>query len=546
MFLSQVDARTNHYQFEHMTTTRPVLIVGAGPTGMTAAIELNRFGIPVRLIDKLLDPLTTSRAIGVQARTLELFELRGLADAMLEAGKKRIGASFYRHGTLIFRMEFSGIESRYSLYVISQAETERILRERLIRQGVAIEQGVTFIAFAQADRDGSLTATLRHSDGRLEEFEPSYLIDAEGAHSIIRSTLGIEFKGKSREQHYALGDLFIDGDLPETDVHLFSSEYGFLGLFPMGNRRFRIMASNPLSQNSKDPGPRLEELQKLYDMRSHVPAKLHDLGWTSWFRINSRMVNQLQANRIFLGGDTAHIHSPAGGQGMNTGIQDMINLGWKLALVIQGRASTTLLETYGEERLPVIRDVLANTERLTDVAWEGGDRSLYNPSTDLGAQFATRMSQISVNYTESPLSSNHANPGELRAGMRVPDISLMVWNKPHSAEQEPYRARMFSLLDPSRFTLLYVNVAVPETLHARVQAHLAPWRDLIEIYEISPVEAPVEHKHFTDKLGTSRSIFLVRPDSYIGYIGDENSVPQLAEYLAKWLTPGTVNMDDKH
>ena len=150
------------------------------------AIELNRFGIPVRLIDKLLEPITTSRAIGVQARTLELLEQRGLADAMLEAGNKDIAGGIYGHGKLLFRMEFSGIDSSYRyLLGISQAETERILRERLGRQGVVIQWGVTFVSFAQADRDGSLTATLRHSDGRLEEFEPSYLISAEGAHSII-------------------------------------------------------------------------------------------------------------------------------------------------------------------------------------------------------------------------------------------------------------------------------------------------------------------------------------------------------------------------
>jgi 2-polyprenyl-6-methoxyphenol hydroxylase-like FAD-dependent oxidoreductase len=465
-----------------------------------------------------------------------LLEQRGLADAMLETGNKDIAGSIYGHGKLLFRMEFSSIDSSYRyLLGISQAETERILRERLARQGVAIEWGVTFIAFAQAGRDGSLTATLRHSGGCVEEFEPSYLIGAEGAHSIIRCTLGMEFKGKSREENYALGDLFIDADLPETDFHIFFSEYGFLGLYPMGNRRFRMFASNPLSQNSKDPGPGLEELQKIYDMRSHIPAKLRDLDWSSWFRIDSRMVNQLEANHIFLGGDAAHIHSPAGAQGMNTGIQDMINLGWKLALVIQGRASTTLLETYGEERLPVIRDVLAKTEGLTDAAAEE-DRSLYIHmlSTDFGA---TQMSQINVNYTTSPLSANHANPGELRAGMRVPDISLMVRNKLHNAEQEPHSARMFSLLDPSKFTLLYVNVAVAGALHAGVEANLAPWRDLIESYQISPVEASVEHKHFTDKLGNSPSIILVRPDSYIGFIGDENSVPQLTEYLAKWLTP---------
>jgi hypothetical protein len=183
--------------------------------------------------------------------------------------------------------------------------------------------------------------------------------------------------------------------------------------------------------------------------------------------------------------------------------------------------------------------VLTNTERLTDAVGEE-DRSFYDQmvSTDLRTQSATRISQISLNYTESPLSANHANPGELRAGMRMPDISLTVRNKPHSAVQDSRNARMFSLLDPSKFTLLYVNVAVPAALHDGVDVNLAPWCDLIQIYQISAVETSVEHKHYTDKLGNSPSSILVRPDSYIGFIGDENSIPQLAKYLATWLTPG--------
>jgi 2-polyprenyl-6-methoxyphenol hydroxylase-like FAD-dependent oxidoreductase len=190
------------------------------------------------------------------------------------------------------------------------------------------------------------------------QVEALYLISAEGAHSTVRRSLRLEFQGKTLEENYALGDFYLDGDLADTNFHIFSSEHGFMGLFPMGKRRFRIIASNPLSQPSKDTEPPLEELQKIYDMRSHIPGRLRDVSWSSWFRINSHMINHLQQRRVFLSGDAAHIHSPAGAQGMNTGIQDMINLYWKLAMVTHGKASPKLLDTYGEDRIPVIRNAL--------------------------------------------------------------------------------------------------------------------------------------------------------------------------------------------
>ena len=160
-----------------------------------------------------------------------------------------------------------------------------------------------------------MVTILRHSDGSLENLSISYLISAGGAHSTVRETLGLHFEGKSLDEQYALGDFYIDGDLPDSDLHVFSSERGFLGMFPMGNKRYRLIASNPISKPSKDTEPSIGELQQLYDQRSPIPAKFHDMSWSSWFHINSRMIRQLRSGRIFLGGDSAHIHSPAGAQG---------------------------------------------------------------------------------------------------------------------------------------------------------------------------------------------------------------------------------------
>jgi 2-polyprenyl-6-methoxyphenol hydroxylase-like FAD-dependent oxidoreductase len=534
---------------------KPVLIVGAGPTGMTAAIELSRFGIPVRLVEKTPEPATTSRAVGVQARTLELFEQRGMVEKMLKVGNKAPGASIHGGGKRIFRLNYSHVDSNYGYTLfISQAETERILREQLAEQNVAIERSVEMIAFAQiaprsSGRPGSVTATLRHQDGSLEEVEASYMISAEGAHSTVRNTLGVEFHGKALEENYALGDFYVDGELVESDMHIFSSEHGFMGMFPMGNRRFRVIASNPLSEPSKDTKPELDELQKIYDMRSEIPAQFRDLQWSSWFRINSRMTERLQDGQAFLGGDSAHIHSPAGAQGMNTGIQDMIDLGWKLAMVLQGKAAKQLLETYDEDRMPVIHDVLEGTEGLTRLIGSENPtfRAVFAHVAPLlvGTEFVqnnstTRLSQIGLNYRDSSLSETHQHHGSLRAGDRLPDLDVMVLNKPRSAAQNPTPAKLFSLLDPSVFTLLYVNIADPASLHAQVQKQLEPWHNLIDGYQIaSPEQDSSQHKHFTDSFGSAPLLVLIRPDSYIGFMAGADSLPQLVTYLQKWLTPET-------
>ena len=545
-----------------MTTLeiKPVLIVGAGPTGMTAAIELSRFGIPVRLVEKMPEPATTSRAVGVQARTLELFEQRGMADKMLAAGNKAPGASIHSGGKRIVRLNYCHVDSNYGYTLfISQAETERILREQLAAQNVTIERSVEMIAFAQAEshgssgRPGSVSATLRHGDGSLEEVEASYLISAEGAHSKVRKTLGLDFHGKALQEQYALGDFYVDSDLTETDMHIFSSEYGFMGMFPMGDHRWRVIASNPLSETSKDTKPELNELQKIYDMRSEIPAKFRDLQWSSWFHINSRMTDQLQDEQTFLGGDSAHIHSPAGAQGMNTGIQDMIDLGWKLAMVMQGKATNQLLDTYGEDRLRVIHNVLEGTEGLTRLI--GSENPALRAAVSHIAPLLTRtefiqnkstttLSQIGLDYRQSSLSETHEHHGSLRAGDRLPDLDVTVLNKPH-AEPNPTPAKLFSLINPSMFTLLYVNIAAPESLHAQVQEQLEPWQDVINGYQIAP-PAPEssQHKHFTDNFGSAPILVLVRPDSYIGFTAGADSLPKLVTYLQKWFTPNNKQTAD--
>ena len=522
-------------------TLKPVLIVGAGPTGLTAAIELSRFGIPVRLIENKPQPETTSRAVGVQARTLELLEQRGLAKELVELGNPGLAGSIYGEGKRIFRIDFTHIDSKYNyMLFVSQADTEKILREALNRAGVTIERNLKLIAFGQPDRGAMLTAVLEHTDGSLEQFECAYLVDAEGAHSTARGTLGLDFEGKSLAEDYALGDLYIEGDLVDTDFHIFSSEHGFMGLFPMGKRRFRLIASNPVSKPSEDMAPSVEELQQIYNQRSHIPSKFRDMSWSSWFHINSRMIRRLQVGRVFLGGDSAHIHSPAGAQGMNTGMQDMINLSWKLAMVIKGQAKPELLDTYSSDRVPVIRDVLYKTETLTHAIgsentlfrsvfnhiapWVGSMKNVQQKSTE-------RMSQLALNYRESPLSDSTESGGNVRAGDRMPDLPVTVLHREGSTERSG-PAAIFGLLDPSRFTLFFSNIADQAKTHSEVQNAIGPWHSLIQGHQIAA--SPGEDT-FQKRFGTSPSIVLVRPDGYVAFTGTDKSVAKLASYCEKWL-----------
>jgi hypothetical protein len=271
------------------------------------------------------------------------------------------------------------------------------------------------------------------------------------------------------------------------------------------------------------------------------------MSWSSWFRINSRMINHLQQRRVFLGGDAAHIHSPAGAQGMNTGILDMINLCWKLAMVIHGKASPKLLDTYGEDRIPVIRNVLTKTERLTAAIGSENPvfRTIFNHVAPLvvGTEFvqeksAARMSQVALNYRESSLSETHGYHGSLRAGDRVPDMTLRVMNKAGGAEQAPPEVRLFSPVGP---------LPVHAVLRQRGRSGGTARRDSSEAGGLAglhrrlsdrAVESDaVESKHFASVFGSSPGMVLMRPDSYVGFMGEADSVPHLAAYLQKWFTP---------
>ena len=342
----------------------PVLIAGAGPTGLTAALELSRLGIGVRIVDRAPERSLTSRALGIQARTVELLRVRGVGDELVRLGNPARSTTLYSAGEKLASIELHRMPSEFNyVLLLAQSDTERLLTEQLNRQGVKIERGVELTAVTQ-HRDG-VSAVLRSGDGAEEMLDASYLIAADGSHSAIRMALGLPFTGKSLTHNYVLGDLHVAGDVPEDQLSIFLGRNGFLAVFPMGDGRFRFMATDPDGITGDTGDPTLEDIQRLYDRTVHLPARLYNLNWSSRFRINSRHMTTLRDGRVFFGGDAAHVHSPAGGQGMNAGIQDMVNLSWKLAMVLNGHARKDLLDTYQSDRLPVIRQLVRMTERAT-------------------------------------------------------------------------------------------------------------------------------------------------------------------------------------
>lgn len=339
-----------------------VLIVGAGPVGLTLACVLAQRGVIARVIDQKGGRVPESRATDVHARTLELLASLGLAEALIARGEQARGATFYAKGEVLARFETGALESPFPLILgVPQHVTEALLEERLEALGGRVEREVT-LERLEARADG-VVAGLRGPRGEAEAAEVAWLVGCDGANSAVRRLLGLSFEGVSYEEPFLLADLAVDWALPTDQLHLFFSPEGFFMVLPMpGEGQVRVFADEGAATGA---APTLEVFQAMASARVHVPARLHSPGWMSRFRVHRRMVERYRHGRIFLAGDAAHIHSPIGGQGMNMGVQDAFNLGWKLAAVEKGEAGEGLLDSYQAERHPIAASVLLKTHVAT-------------------------------------------------------------------------------------------------------------------------------------------------------------------------------------
>jgi 3-(3-hydroxy-phenyl)propionate hydroxylase len=497
-----------------------VLIVGAGPTGLALALSLATAGVAVRLIDSRPAPATTSRAIGIQARTLELLDLFGLGETLALRGLRARAGNVYARSHRLVHLELSRMQSRYPfILLLEQTETERILSEALLRKGVQIERAVELESFEQGD-DG-VDVLLARSGGASMKGRFAYMVGCDGAHSITRHALGIGFAGRTLRQKFMLADLDVEWRLPDDEFHIFTSVDGLAAIFPMrsGHRLIAETLKEPLAPAR---GPTLPQLQKVAAQRAGVELALSNLRWSSYFQVNSRLATRLREGRVFLAGDSAHIHSPAGAQGMNTGIQDALNLGWKLAFVLRGDAAPGLLETYETERYPVEEGVLRNTDLLTRMVSLRAKplrlaRDLIVPPlarTGLVQNLVrSTISQIRVSYRRGPAASLAG----LAAGDRMPDVDIEL-------EGGDWR-RLYSLLDGVHFKLLLVSRNDVRGLAANI-ATLLPKR----LVQLVCARAVLGHEEILGE-----RFCLIRPDAYVGVLGPVSRVMQVIDWLADHL-----------
>ncbi len=525
-----------------------VLVVGAGPVGLTMAACLSRHGVRCRIVDRLGEPTPHCRAIGVTPRTLEVWDDLGIARDMIDAGIWLTGMRSIIDGHPP-RDEFLDLSDLpYAQLGLPQNATERLLARHLERSGVAVERGVAFASLAQ--NDAEVAVDLDHPGGRSERARFRYVVGCDGAHSAVRRALAIAFEGEAYPMMFMLGDVRIGWDLPRGMAlrALRLNEGGppdmFIAIPLPAQGRYRVsMLAPPTAAAPHGPdhgvqselrGPELPEIQAAADDLLPGKPRLSDLRWSSLFRISMRLAERYRSGRVFIAGDAAHIHPPTGGQGMNTGIQDAYNLAWKLALALNEAAPAALLDSYEAERRPVGAEVVARTR----AASEAYGRERRDPPDRLAD------TQIRVSYRGSAWVSQEGAGFAATApaaGDRAPDAGGL------RRRNIGFPFRLFDILRGPEHVLV---AHLPDPASLAALAGLAAQTRLsgcLRVVAISPSAAPEEppgvalyrdaEGRFAAAYGRAEAAFLVRPDGHIGWRGGSWAEPGLLAYFDR-LFPG--------
>ena len=487
--------------------TDRVLIAGAGPVGLTMALERSRYRVPVRVIDKIAGPSDTSRAVAIWPRTLELLDRSGVTKDLIAVGNRVVTANIFAGKNQVGQIRLSDVVSPFPFALMTpQYETEGVLRRHLKTYGVE-PQFSTELADIEQDETG-VTATLRTADGTEATERFDWLVACDGSHSVVRHRLGLEFQGDTLGLDWTQGDFHLTGmPIPSSELAIFWHPEGALMFFPMAPDRYRIITSLGPSSDVEPVPLDLDAFQKVIDRRGPGGITLTGTVWTSAFRINERQVGAYRSGRIFLAGDAAHVHSPAGGQGMNTGMQDAINLAWKLALVSRRiSAAPELLDSYDAERRPVGAEVIRESGRLTKAATLEShalqDVRNFVAHWVLGLPVAQHaitgmITELAIGYPKSVLNGPSDDGG---AGTRIAPV----------AGEPPYGAT-----DAPRFSLRGSGEGATSLL--------LQFPTLLE----PQLRAPQEAGQLT----------LVRPDGYLAASVSEGEWREIAAYLAQFAAP---------
>jgi 2-polyprenyl-6-methoxyphenol hydroxylase-like FAD-dependent oxidoreductase len=497
--------------------TPQVLIVGAGPTGLTAASELTRHGVRVRIIERNTAPSIHSKALVVQPRTLEVFYAMGISDQVAAAAQPVFTMQAHLNGKDVPMIQFGEVDGPFPRpMMLRQSQTEHLLGARLAEQGVGVEWGTSLAEFTPGD-DG-VAVTL--STG--EQLRVAYLLGCDGAHSMVRKQLEIPFEGSTYENDFLQVDCKVRWDYPNDGGQGFFTDTGAIVCLPLGGGTFRFILIRRERPEHAPDEPALAEFQEA--VSTHVPGhvELYDPEWLIRFRLHERLAAQYRVGRVFLAGDAAHIHTPAGGQGMNTGIQDAFNLAWKLGLVLAGHAAERLLDSYHAERHPIAADIL----RFTDLTFRTGLGSnvlvrklrpmllpLVFGSSWVTGKMTRTMAQLEINVRRSPIIEDHRIfPTGPHAGDRAPDASFMLGG--HSTQ-------VFEQLRGTTH-VVFAHCVDVETLESLRRALPGEIARVIVADEGDELE---ERYH----LGSGPALWVVRPDGHIAYRqSGDNPEPLLA------------------
>ncbi|HXI76631.1 MAG TPA: FAD-dependent monooxygenase [Steroidobacteraceae bacterium] len=464
----------------HAAADTDVLIVGAGPVGLFLANECARRGLRYRIVETRPSQSIRSKALAIFPRTLEILDMAGLVGPFLEHANRVTSVAVMTRGRTLARMRFAPEQSPYPFVaMVPQNVTERLLVEQLHRAGGEVEYETTFVSAAQQN-DG--VSVVLDREGETIMLRASFVVGCDGAHSPVRHLLDLSFGGGAYEATFMLADIETGAEMPADELLLCPDESGPLAIFPMSATRLRVVA---VMSRAEGDAPSLDLVRRILTERAPTGLEVSKLNWSSYFRIHHRQTAQLRVGRIFLAGDAAHIHSPFGGQGMNTGLQDVWNLAWKLDLAVRGHATESLLDSYTAERRPVIKAVIKTTDLLTKAMGTPSKaaqalRNTLIPAVSRWAPFqhafVRRLSGLGIDYHRSPIVAG--------AGRRFFDDSLRGG---HGIG--------------SRFLLVSSDRAEPA---ARNATHRFA-ESLHEIVEL--------------RVGQRDDTVLVRPDGYVAYAG---------------------------
>lgn len=516
-----------------------VLVVGAGPTGLLTACELARRGASVRLIEKRLERQPISKALVIQARTLEVMDIIGLADEFLKRGYPAPGLNMSLDNKSPVSIEMRNLPTRFPyLLILPQQDTEEILEAHLSALGIEIERGLTLERVTQTD--SGVAAYVRAADDREEHIRSSYLVACDGSHSAVRQSLGVPFEGREVDYIIFLADVKLDRHFNKARISNYTSTRGFLSVLPFLGDYARIFAVDFIKQDKAEGDAlTLIDLQETIDAIAPFKLKLAEPRWITRFRSPSREVPSNRYGSVFFAGDAAHAHSPAGGQGMNNGLQDAFNLSWKLAMVLREDCPDALLDTYDFERHPIDHDAQRKTDLMFD-SFTLRNRVLkairnvairtFIPLPSVQRKLAADLSGIGVTYGGTQLYRHRQrmhSGTRIKPGDRLPDVELWTASQSFSRLYELLREPGYVLLASLQTRNLPIRRSELKALILSIRDKFGTTvRSFIVLDEGMPGELEDWAPVLVDFKGQFRSrissdaecVFLVRPDGYLAFV----------------------------